>query len=347
MNPNVTIIVPVYNTGLRLRRCLDSITNQSLQKTEIVLVDDGSSDQSGVICDTYATVDNRVRVIHKENGGDCSARNVGLSVAQGKYVGFVDSDDYVEPDMFEIMYEIATSTNVDIVNCGHFSETPVGVEKRTTRFRKNMLLTHLDFIASVHSLQNDLEDYFFLWCNIYRRELLQDHAIVFDTGLKYGGDTHFNIRVFSLAKSFYSTDRPLYHYVRNEYGITCSRYKERYLEHLSQTYLKRVELCESIGLDSVKYMDGLRTTVIEKFLVMLLLNAWGSRDSDFMALSRAIRESKMVSEAFMCYKPTGKLSAAMQVVVYLIMHRMYALVRVLLAVRLFRSDWLRSMQKGS
>ncbi|WP_227166600.1 glycosyltransferase, partial [Enterococcus faecium] len=110
----ISIIVPVYKVEKYLRKCVDSILAQTFTDFEVILVDDGSPDNSGKICDEYAEKDNRVRVIHKENGGLSSARNAGIDVARGKYLGFVDSDDYIDEDMYEILYENLKIHDADI-----------------------------------------------------------------------------------------------------------------------------------------------------------------------------------------------------------------------------------------
>lgn len=113
----ISIIVPVYNVERYLEKCIDSIIDQTYKNLEIILVDDGSTDKSGEICDLYAKKDNRVRVFHKRNGGLASARNKGLEVAGGKYIGFVDSDDYIASDMYESLHRYMRE-DVDVVSCG-------------------------------------------------------------------------------------------------------------------------------------------------------------------------------------------------------------------------------------
>ncbi|HCI64916.1 MAG TPA: glycosyl transferase, partial [Clostridiales bacterium] len=103
MNPLISVIVPVYRVEAFLPRCLDSIRGQTYKNLEIILVDDGSPDNCGKICDEYAEMDSRIRVIHKKNGGLSSARNAGLDVAVGDYIGFVDSDDWIAPEMYETL----------------------------------------------------------------------------------------------------------------------------------------------------------------------------------------------------------------------------------------------------
>ena len=114
----ISVIVPVYNTELYLEKCLLSIQKQTYHNLEVILIDDGSSDQSGTICDAFAEKDGRFKVIYQRNAGLAGARNVGLKEASGKYIGFVNSDDYIEPEMFAEMYREAQNTGAYIVMCG-------------------------------------------------------------------------------------------------------------------------------------------------------------------------------------------------------------------------------------
>lgn len=118
--PFISIIVPIYNVESYLRECLDSICAQEGIRSEIILVDDGSTDCSGAICDEYARKHTKIRVIHKSNGGPASARNAGLDVMTGDYVAFVDSDDYIAPDMYRTLFEAMADTESRIACCGHF-----------------------------------------------------------------------------------------------------------------------------------------------------------------------------------------------------------------------------------
>lgn len=113
-NKKISIIIPVYKVENYLERCVESVLNQTHQNLEIILVDDGSPDRCGKMCDLYSQKDNRIKVIHKENGGLSDARNVALDIATGDYIGFVDSDDYVEEDMFKTLYQLAEKYQADI-----------------------------------------------------------------------------------------------------------------------------------------------------------------------------------------------------------------------------------------
>ncbi|MEG0087047.1 MAG: glycosyltransferase, partial [Niameybacter sp.] len=115
--PTLSIIVPVYNVEKYLPKCIESILAQSFTDFEVILIDDGATDKSGEICEEYANKDTRIKIIHKENGGLSSARNAGIELSNGNYIGFVDSDDFIHPQMYEILLREARSSNSDVVIC--------------------------------------------------------------------------------------------------------------------------------------------------------------------------------------------------------------------------------------
>lgn len=130
----ISIIVPVYNMGKYLSRCVDSLIQQTYSNIEIILVNDGSIDNSGLLCDSYAKKDSRIVVIHKLNGGLSDARNIGLEVATGEYVGFVDSDDYIDKDMYESLYYTMKDHNTYIGVCGRYNVTETSISEQFTLY---------------------------------------------------------------------------------------------------------------------------------------------------------------------------------------------------------------------
>ena len=129
--PKISVIVPVYKVEKYLPECIESVLAQTFTDFELILVDDGSPDNSGKICDDYATRDSRIRVFHKENGGVSSARNLGLDNARGEWIGFVDPDDWIEPDMYEQMYLAGTENNADFVWCDFWTESDTMIVLRS------------------------------------------------------------------------------------------------------------------------------------------------------------------------------------------------------------------------
>ena len=134
MNPSISIIIPVYNVESYLERCVDSVLAQTFEDFEVILVNDGSTDNSPEICDEYLTVDNRIKIIHKDNGGLSSARNSGLDIAKGRYIMFVDSDDWIERNMCQLLYDRIVNTECEMICCELFYETVRGISVNKSKY---------------------------------------------------------------------------------------------------------------------------------------------------------------------------------------------------------------------
>jgi glycosyltransferase involved in cell wall biosynthesis len=208
MNPKISIIVPVYKVEQYLRKCVDSILAQTLTNFELILINDGSPDNCGEICDEYVKKDSRVRVIHKENGGQATARNWGLDMAKGDYVGFVDSDDWIEPDMYELLYRICENNDCDIASCS----SKIYYQNKTV-----ITGTH-----PLHSLNNSeamralLEGKLFdevVWTKLFKRSVIGN--IRFPVGVMYE-DTAFTYRVIHECKKVCCIGEPKYNYIKRE-----------------------------------------------------------------------------------------------------------------------------------
>ena len=226
--PLVSIVVPVYQVEKYLDRCVESLRNQTLQNIEIILVDDGSPDNCPQICDQYAQADNRIKVIHKKNGGLSSARNAGLAVATGEYVGFVDSDDDVELDMYEKLYYTAHQQQVDFVMSDYIRILQDGktylktLDIDTGRYDKEKI--SLDIYPQL-IMRQDLEYGPLLSVRhcIYRREFLKKNGLTFDEKVRWSEDNIFSAFVGYYADSFYYLKgEGLYHYHSNPGTITTS-----------------------------------------------------------------------------------------------------------------------------
>ena len=172
----ISIIVPVYNVEKYLNRCFDSILNQTFTDFELILVDDGSTDNSGIICYEYKTKDNRIKVIHKENGGLSSARNAGLDIARGKYIGFVDSDDFINKDMYKILFDTIQANNSDMVICDYYKVNEDDINKfRNLKCNcENIKIKNLNNLESIDNLFLTGEKFIYAWNKLYKRELFND-----------------------------------------------------------------------------------------------------------------------------------------------------------------------------
>lgn len=205
--PKLSIIVPVYNAEKHLQRCIDSITRQTFSDFEVILVNDGSKDDTKRICDNNAIMDKRVKVLHKENGGTSSARNAGLRVASGNYIGFVDADDWLEPDMYQIMYSKAVKHDVDLVISDYrraledssyevIQPIRAGFYDKADMIKKYFpcLLMREDF---------DYPPTISNWACLFRKKLLTDNDIWYDTLTKYNEDFLFGAKAAYKCSSMY------------------------------------------------------------------------------------------------------------------------------------------------
>ena len=208
-SPLISVIIPVYNVEKYLRECLDSVLAQTYKNLEIILIDDGSSDNSGQICDEYAAKDSRIKVIHQVNQGVSAARNAGLKAARGQYIGFVDSDDYIKPDMYEYLYQLISKDNADVAMCN---------------FYKGSFRTSSKDILDNYKLQKllnifDVPSWIFLWNKLYKSTLIQ--GISFRSDMTYGEDSFF---VFEIAKQngLLAIGQEIKYFYRNN-PTSCSR----------------------------------------------------------------------------------------------------------------------------
>lgn len=202
--PSVTVIVPVYKAEQYLYRCLDSISAQSMSDYEALLIDDGSPDKSGVICDEYAKQDCRFKVIHKENGGVSSARERGLGECSGEYVIHVDPDDWVEPDMLQKMYEKAKVSDADMVICDILEEYPWG---EIYRDEKPLGL------GSEQVLEGLFHGKHGSCCNkLVRMDFIRNNSVHFPDGLNFCEDLVFNASLLMAGAKVCYIPRAFYHY---------------------------------------------------------------------------------------------------------------------------------------
>lgn len=212
LEPKISVIIPVYNTETYLEKCLESVMSQTYKNLEIILVDDGSTDGSGKLVDIYAKKDERIVAIHKENGGVSSARNVGLNVSTGEYVGFVDSDDWIEPDMYDKMMQ-ALDADIDMIACGYFKDS-----NKSSEEVKNRKAVSCEWFSGEEMLRYIFyrEDYrgvaAYSWNKIIRRSLVLEKGIFFHPTLKVGEDVLWLVETILNVQKVKYVDVPLYHY---------------------------------------------------------------------------------------------------------------------------------------
>lgn len=203
----ISVIVPVYNCEKYLADCLDSILGQTYQDFEIILIDDGSQDKSSLICDEYAQHDDRIRVVHQKNHGVSHARNVGLKLVTGDAVSFIDSDDTLEPEMYELLIRVMQEHGADIAHCGY--KHIVGEDIRLVHDTKRVIAQN-----STEALECFVSGRLFgggLWSKLFRTELLSD--LGFREDLKINEDILFSFEAFRKATQTVFADYALYNYI--------------------------------------------------------------------------------------------------------------------------------------
>lgn len=216
VSPQISIIVPVYNTEIYLRRCIESLLSQVYTDFELLLVDDGSTDKSGIICDEYAAKDSRVHVYHKENGGVSSARNLGLDKARGEWVTYVDSDDYVDAAYCSELLKY--SKDVDVVTCDMII---VDGDRET-------YLESYDWKdAGARSVgEYIVGSYTCVWGTLQRRSLYDEYKLRFPSGIKYCEDFHLMFKLYTYAKNVRRLDKGLYYYYQHPNSAVHNRNEE-------------------------------------------------------------------------------------------------------------------------
>ena len=252
----ISVIIPVYKVEKYLDRCVLSVVNQTYKNLEIILVDDGSPDNSPKMCDEWAKKDKRITVIHKQNGGVSAARNDGLKIATGDYVAFVDSDDWIEPTMYEEMLNLAISENADLTFCGM-------KEAKSEKDFNNFNEFNMD------KLKNKEVKYFFINARkgydlvgvsggpcrtLYKRESIQN--LEFDTTLKYGEDLYFLLKVFDTAKNISICDKFFYNYFKNDESV-CNTINPSYFDNAKTLHVRLLEYIKEKKFDYLHLVNHL------------------------------------------------------------------------------------------
>ncbi len=222
----ISIIVPIHRVEAFLDVCILSIMRQTYKNIEIILVDDGSPDCCGKICDHYATIDSRIKVVHKPCGGPSDARNAGLAIAQGDYIGFVDSDDYVAGNMFETLVNLLEDHQADIAICGHVKTDNWGKPRKIKGSTEVHLLnaeTAIKQMLQVGKYES------FVWNKLFRREIFQD--ITFPKGKLYE-DLYTTYKLLAKAKKIVYTSEVKYYYRQRLGSIIHTVYSPKYYDYV-------------------------------------------------------------------------------------------------------------------
>ena len=273
MNPLVSIIVPVYNAEKTIGRCIESILKQDYTNFELLIIDDGSKDNSGVICDEYAAGDNRIIVVHKENSGVSDSRNMALDMAQGTYLQFLDADDWITPNATRTFAEAAEDNKADMV----ISDFYRVVDKRVSQkgsIDKEGLLTREEFASEM--MENPSDFYYgVLWNKLYRRDIIEKHHLRMDLKISWCEDFMFNLEYMRHAHDYYVVQLPLYYYVKTKgslvsQGMSISktiRMKLMVFEYYNNYYkeikfIKVVKETNNVTVEFTENANGLLNEIL-------------------------------------------------------------------------------------
>lgn len=238
VNPKISVVVPVYNVEKYFDNCVESLVNQTYSDLEIILVDDGSSDGCPQMCDEWAGKDTRIKVIHKTNGGLSDARNVGMKIATGKYISFIDSDDYIALDFFETLLPVMETENSDIVEC---SVVKFYEDGRFEEYSDDLAVTTFETESALSRLIAENPFHQHVWNKLYKTQLVKDIPYVVG---KLNEDEFWTYQVFGRAKKVSRINKTMYYYLQRSSSIMGETYNIRRLDALEgksnrQNYIEK------------------------------------------------------------------------------------------------------------
>lgn len=311
-NPLISIIVPVYKAEKYLHRCVDSLLAQTFQDFEILLIDDGSPDQSGEICDEYARQDSRVRVLHKENGGVSSARNKGLDNAIGEYLTFIDADDWLDIDCFEKGFSLLKQNDLDILQYSYRmiseeDESIISVHEYDCN-----PMNWIDFVKEDHFLEC-------VWGNFIRMSIIERYHLRFDEDLHLAEDQLFIMMAMTLSKKIAQTNKIYYNYFQNPESATHNSRKE--------DIIKSSEILLNFGKRNCLFKPQIDRLITTFYIDLLLINVDEARDLDALFFGEKIRFSNLslTSSRLLCaFSFLGMNIAGKIVLIYLYFRKIFA-----------------------
>lgn len=337
MKTKVSVIVPVYNVPEKyLEKCVSSLVNQTLNDIEIILIDDGTPDTSGKLCDYFAKKDSRIKVIHQENKGLCGARNTGVRSSIGEWISFVDGDDWIEPNAYEKLYNIGTKNNVDVVMFGYEKDYP-----------SKSVVMHYDKYFENEKVYNTKEDINYLQKMILnynancamaptkfiRKSVIEKYNIYHDEKLRQGAEgIEFNIRLFSKIKSALFLNETFYHYIYNDESITTV-HNEKNHQMVIECFKK---IKSEINNDDSEIMGWFYNRM--KYVILTTaISGYFSRSNKEAYKIQKRKFKKYMSDTLVQETLKSKnyqgLSTTRKVTLFFIKYRLFLLVKIISMVR--------------
>lgn len=283
----LTVIVPIYNGEKFLRRCVDSLIQQTYTKVEILLINDGSTDNTKSICEEYEKKDNRVTIINKENEGVSKARNIGIEKAKGKYITFIDADDWIELDTYSKAIKVIDEDNVDIYKFSYVRE--IGNIKRPYMYKieTNKKIIKKDYEKHIYPYMFSTYDMSSVCLTIFKKSVIKN--IKFNTTLKYGEDFLFTTKAILKSDSIYVVPDICYHYICNKESATSKRSIENYIRKIRDIIIANNELINEFE-DKNRYLKLKNQRIIKEYEQIIRQVSGESNYKEFKNIINKIRK---------------------------------------------------------
>lgn len=284
--PLVSVIIPVYNTEKYLNQCINSVLAQTLSDIEVLLIDDGSTDGSGKICDDYARKDKRIHVIHTSNHGVSHARNKGLEQAKGEYISFIDSDDWIDPDMIATLYRLIQTHHADLSTCGYIIEDENGSVIYNIKEKVIYTLNKWDAIYSLfhdkyYKYKGNLCD------KLYNKSIIERQQLKFNEKIYYNEDRLFIFQYLNECQSMAYTTSPYYHYIMRPTSA-MNRVRNTYQEK-SSTFMDAFDI---MTVTATTYPTNIRQILSIDYTKSFL--SFFEKYSRYISLSLLFKKTKFI-----------------------------------------------------
>lgn len=340
MNPKISVIVPIYNSERNLSRCIESIINQTYKEIELILINDGSRDRSGQICDLYAEKDDRIIVVHKNNSGVSDTRNEGIKLSSGKYLQFVDSDDYLDENMIEILLNVVQHGDPDMVICGYkIIDNRTGNYVLTDYLQDEMNFGFERFLAIYADLY--LKNYLNSpWNKMYKASLIEKEKILFEPKLDLGEDLIFNLEVIKKCDKFSFIYSCPYNYVEYNHETLSAKYRENLYEIIKSLFKQVIELYTDVDnyAAEINKMQQAYTRTLLTNVVLHIADHICLRDYDiYLKKAKKVRQDEILTQTINnieLYSNREKLLAL------LFQHNMYLFIFIYTKIRIFIKNML-------
>ena len=302
INYDISIIIPVYNSENYIGRCLESLINQTKKEIEIIIIDDGSSDNSKDIIYKYMNNDKRIKYLYINNSGVSTARNIGIDIASGKYISFVDSDDWCDSNMFEEMYRFSENGKIDFINIGYLVEDLSGKKIYSKKSKENRISYDYDEI-SITLLENELG---YCLMKLYKKSIIDINNIRFKKNINLGEDSLFVLNYLMYIESIATISKEAYHYVQCNSNSLSKKYNDNLKEMFDEFWYLQGEVNKkfykySIEIKRLGYIKGIQDTIMQTYNIYRIGSPFSRKDR--VIFIRKLMNNNNIQEKFKNYKP--------------------------------------------